>query len=414
VDPLSEYLPRLLYFADVPVEASYHGSALLYRLLQDYPLEKLLIIERWPYLSQTTRRLAGVEYRRLPSGLTRLLPTRFHHAAVPLFMNLAWLDARLVWRKIADFRPEAVLSVHHGYSWLSAFAMGSRRRRPVHLILHDDCGVEMGGAPSSQTRWQRHCQTAYRQAASRLCVSPFMVDEYERRYGARGTVLYPGRAKDAPSYDAPPERLRHLSGRLTVAYGGNIFVKNFADALREVSVALERMGGRLLLFGPHRAEDAARWGLNRANVECRGLLTSAQMIQAFRDEADCIFVPMSFDSSDRPNTEISFPSKLTDATIPGVPLLIWGPPYCSAMRWARDNPGVAELVDQCEPGLLRAALQRIQDNAVLRWELGQSAMIAGRKFFGFEIIRDTFFKSVRQNSREARTLFQTDLLISPH
>ena len=34
-------LPDLGYVADVPVEASYHGSALVYRLLQRYPKEKL-------------------------------------------------------------------------------------------------------------------------------------------------------------------------------------------------------------------------------------------------------------------------------------------------------------------------------------------------------------------------------------
>ena len=38
-------LPRLLYIGDVPVEASYHGSALLYRLLQTYPPDRLRIIE---------------------------------------------------------------------------------------------------------------------------------------------------------------------------------------------------------------------------------------------------------------------------------------------------------------------------------------------------------------------------------
>ena len=38
-------LPRLLYVGDVPVEASYHGSALIYRLLQRYPVERLRIVE---------------------------------------------------------------------------------------------------------------------------------------------------------------------------------------------------------------------------------------------------------------------------------------------------------------------------------------------------------------------------------
>ena len=38
-------LPRLLYIADVAVEASYYGSALVYRLLERYPVEQLRIVE---------------------------------------------------------------------------------------------------------------------------------------------------------------------------------------------------------------------------------------------------------------------------------------------------------------------------------------------------------------------------------
>ena len=38
-------LPRLLYVGDVPVEASYHGSALLHRLLVNYPPDRLSVIE---------------------------------------------------------------------------------------------------------------------------------------------------------------------------------------------------------------------------------------------------------------------------------------------------------------------------------------------------------------------------------
>ena len=64
----TQSLPRLLYIGDVPVEASYHGSALLYRLLEDYPKERLKIVEAGVQLSRPERRLAGVAYedRRLP------------------------------------------------------------------------------------------------------------------------------------------------------------------------------------------------------------------------------------------------------------------------------------------------------------------------------------------------------------
>src|SRR5690349_7624428 len=38
-------LPRLVYIGDVPIESTYHGSILLYRLFEAYPADKLLIIE---------------------------------------------------------------------------------------------------------------------------------------------------------------------------------------------------------------------------------------------------------------------------------------------------------------------------------------------------------------------------------
>ncbi len=43
--PRPESHPRLVYAGDVPVEASFHGSALLYRLLADWPADRLMIIE---------------------------------------------------------------------------------------------------------------------------------------------------------------------------------------------------------------------------------------------------------------------------------------------------------------------------------------------------------------------------------
>ncbi|NBW65259.1 hypothetical protein EBR44_05755 [bacterium] len=70
-------LPRLLYVSDVPVEASQHGSALIYRALETYPSDRLRIIEMG-LPSEPTRRLTGVAYASLPIGRQRWLNTRFH------------------------------------------------------------------------------------------------------------------------------------------------------------------------------------------------------------------------------------------------------------------------------------------------------------------------------------------------
>ncbi len=64
-EALISKLPRLLYVGDVPIESSYHGSALLFRLLQNYPPVKLRIVETGLFVSESERRLSHVSYSDL-------------------------------------------------------------------------------------------------------------------------------------------------------------------------------------------------------------------------------------------------------------------------------------------------------------------------------------------------------------
>ena len=88
--------------------------------------------------------------------------------------------------------------------------------------------------------------------------------------------------------------------------------------------------------------------------------------------------------------ELSFPSKLTDYTAAGVPLLIWGPPYCSAVRWAREHEGVAEVVDDAEGEGLQPAIARICESASHRRRLASRAIEVGEMLFGHAAARRIF------------------------
>ena len=88
---LSAELPRLLYVGDVPVECSYHGSALLYRLLQKYPVDRLRIIEAGLQASRPDRRLKAVSYCHLPGFRIRGLAVG---TAQPI-----WFWPQAGWRK---------------------------------------------------------------------------------------------------------------------------------------------------------------------------------------------------------------------------------------------------------------------------------------------------------------------------
>jgi glycosyltransferase involved in cell wall biosynthesis len=386
-------LPRLLYIGDVPVEASSHGSALLYRLLQGYLPEKLMVIEGNLQKPTPERRLPRVQYRLLNLGWERPLNSRFNRYWSPWLTCMARFKNPAVENLVQDFAPDAVLTVHHGYSWITAARFAERRGLPMHLILHDDWNRLAPFAELCRPWLDRQFGKVYRQAASRLCVSPYMAEAYEQRYGAKGAVLYPSRDRNVTRFERPPERLRNQPVKFTVAYAGNIFAQGYWDALRRAADVLKPQNGRLILFSPHTREQARARGLVSENVECRGFIKSEELIGRLREEADALFIPMSFDHADRANMEISFPSKLADSTIPGLPLLIFGPDYCSAVRWARENPGTAEVVNHEVSADLAAAFLRLAE-PVHRWRLAEAALLNGSKYFSHGIAEQILYQAL--------------------
>ena len=382
--------PRLLYIGDVPVEASYHGSALLYRLLQRYPAERLRIVEGNLFPARTSRRLAGVTHGTLPVGRSRLLNTRFHNQYSRWLLLAARRRASRVRGLLGSFSPEAVLTVGHGYSWLTAAQFAADAKLPLHLIVHDDWPRIV--APSLRPFVDREFGEVFRQAASRFCSSPFMQEDYARRYGPTGTVLLPYRAADAPKFSGIAERLQRTNGAPVFTFAGTINSPGYARLLRTLAEGIARHNGEVLIFGPLTPEGATAAGLDLPNIRLGGLLKSDELLLRLRAEADVLFVPMSFAPEDRDNMRMGFPSKLTDYTAVGLPLLIMGPADCSAVTWARQHPGVAETVASDAAGDLEPAIARLAGDAAHRVALARAAQEVGDREFS-PAAADAIFQS---------------------
>ena len=378
-------LPRLLYVSDVPVEASYHGSALLHRLLSDYPHDRLTVIETATE-SDPVRRLPNVNYISHRIGKTRWLNTRFHPYVAAWYTRTSERFAPKIVQSVNGAGFESVLTVAHGFGWLAAANIASKRRVPLHLIVHDDWPRIADIAPQFRQKLDARFANVYRQAHSRLCVSPAMSRVYEERYGAPAQVIYPSRAPDCPDFDAPPAHLANNDKPFTIAFAGTINSSGYIEALTALQNALKTVGGRLLIFGPNQ------FGLDDPDIENCGLISSSQLLTRLREEADALFVPMSFDECDRVNMQMAFPSKLADYTATGLPLLIYGPTYCSAVVWARENPGVTEVVET-EPNL-SDTINRLANNPDTRVALGKRALAAGREYFTHNRAQQVFHQRI--------------------
>lgn len=389
----TQWLPRLLYAGDVPVESSFHGSALLYRLLQDYPHDKLMVIESELHRSLPARRLPKVPYRSFSLRAQRLQNTRFSRWACA-WLALTSASAVRLRRSVADFAPEALLTVAHGYSWLAVSQFAQESKLPLHVIVHDDWPTTAPMVSWLKERRHRIFGRVYRQCHSRLCVSESMEGEYRHRYGVDGQVLYPLRAKDCPSFDLEPKTYTKGAGPLVGAFAGNILGSGYARLIRSLATSLERRNGRLMIFGPHDADALKSRGLDRPNILVQGLIESRDLILRLRNEADFLFVPMEFGSGGAEwNMRLAFPSKLADYTATGMPLLICGPDYCGAVRWARRYTPVAELVVSEAEDDLAAALERLE-RAEHRKVLGQAARNVGNRLFSHRSCVDTFRRAL--------------------
>jgi len=206
-----------------------------------------------------------------------------------------------------------------------------------------------------------------------------MAEEYERRYGAAGSLMYPSRAKDCPVF--PAKAARQIGdGDMVIGYGGNSSPL-LVESLRALAAALPGTRTRLALFGGFD-EDAKRQLLAESPaISFHGFVPFDQMIRKLREIADVLFVPMTFGAEQMDNMKISFPSKLTDYTATGLPLLIHAPAYSSAVRWARAERDVAEIVDEPGEAPLRAAMTRLHEDADRRARLASNAVAAGQRYF---------------------------------
>jgi hypothetical protein len=294
-------------------------------------------------------------------------------------------------KALADFKPERILTIQEQFGWLTAAELARRLDVPLNLILHDDWYRNLPMAASLKPRFEREIGSVYRSATSRLCISPYMESQYAKRYGAPGTVLYPSRSRNGITFDSPPEFPNQKEEPLKFAYGGNVFHKGYWESLRDLASAIESSGGRLLIFGP-TIEQIRAENLDRPNVIAGGFVFN--MIEAIREQADVLFLPMTFEAREQSNMEVSFPSKLAEYTAAGLPLLIYGPAYCSAVRWAQENNDSAEVVSQQGTAGLERAIEKLSD-PVHRDKLAVRAIELGARFFSFESALDIFLAAIR-------------------
>ena len=333
-----------------------------------------------------------VNYRVLDVGIRRLL----HSRLTPVYNSYLLSSSRQKYSQLIkvarEFQPEAILTVTHGFSWLIAAELAKYLNIPLHMLVHDDI-ITLTPVPSwYRAQFHRQLKNVYCQARSRWCVSPYMVEAYRARYGVTGKVLYPCRSAAIPQFDLPPQNTSLNTWKF--AYAGSINTPGQVNTLISLATVLQKFQSELIIYSSLTSQWAKHIGLNLPNVELRSLVSSQSLVNTLRQEANVLFAPMDFDEGFKTHVQLCFPSKLTDYTATGLPILIWGAADSSAVRWAKENSGVAEVVDTPDIQALEMAVQKLHQKREYCYQLGLNALKTGREYFSYDNVANKFYQSI--------------------
>jgi glycosyltransferase involved in cell wall biosynthesis len=267
--------------------------------------------------------------------LLRLTKTRLAAIAHSLRQLLPTHDTRTLYHYLCQHRPDAILTVAHGTLYPLALRVARQLQIPLISIFHD-WFPDMAWVPNLLRPYLNHqFLQLYRQSDLAFCVSEGMRQALGDHPNAQVLLPIPG---DKPCHieDSCATEQRDIHASFTVVYAGTLSTC-YAPMLQALGKLAKTMTSiRLRFFGPtpHWSPEILH-DLTKAGIY-GGFLSRAELLRELHD-ADALLIVMSFDAGDRRRTKTSFPSKLVEYVQFGKPVVVWGPEYSSAVKWAKQN-----------------------------------------------------------------------------
>ncbi|MFC1678614.1 glycosyltransferase [Elusimicrobiota bacterium] len=144
------------------------------------------------------------------------------------------------------------------------------------------------------------------------------------------------------------------------------------DPLQNLSAAVNKMDSvELHIYTSRSNAYLARMGVTGKNVRYRGFI-EPERISRVQQEADILFLPMSFRPPEPRITETASPGKLPEYLVSGTPILVHAPAYAYISWYARKH-GWGVVVEQADPEALVMGIRAILDDDGLSRRLVEKA-----------------------------------------
>jgi glycosyltransferase involved in cell wall biosynthesis len=357
----------------VPNARGSGGELVLYRHLKSNPRieSEIVLWQRFPFRLRVIGKLRDL-------GLQSL--SRFIECLFPVLPS-----NKMVQDVVRSFQPDAVVTVAHGWWHIKARSVAKEFDLPL-VSFFQDWWPDFPDVPLAfRSRVERQFHKTRAESAVAICVS----DGMRRELGEPENALV---LHDAPSLTRGGDVTRDFKLPLRVAYFGNL--SEYGPLIESALRALQGPDHvRLEVFGhsplwTHGAEDEFR-----SRGFYHGFISSNELAKSLHDFHAALVV-MSFAPPHRRRMTTSFPSKLIDATQLGLPVVIWGPEYCSAVKWTRKGDRGLCVTDP-NPLALRNALEELAASPAELRRLAKSACDAAAGDFNYERIQLQFMDALR-------------------
>jgi len=388
---LQEGLPNLLLISQTIPQTINAGDILLYRLLKDYPPEKLLVIGSPAHHEAS---VLNCRYETMQAPLERLERTRLARltASLKVLGLFPRLSQRTIRRHVGQFEPEVVLSIMQTHAYYDvAFRFAQSAGLPLVIVVYDvpeDFERVYGFLQSVQRRKNAR---VYTYATKRLCVSPEMNRSLHHAYGVPGHVLYPNRSEDLIPRPASDEPFGLKEpGYLTVGYAGSL-AYGYGAQLTRMIPAFREAHVKLRIYSSGELAVEA----NDIVTYCGRLPLAEKTWSKVKEECDAVILPYCWPKDGHQALyRVHFPSKLSEYLALGMPVIVLGPEYATGVKWAKEFQAALTITED-DQALWIKALTLLQGSACLRRELSKQALAAAKLFDPSEI-RNQFLSHLHE------------------
>lgn len=361
------------------------GEVLLYRHFSQFPDLKLAIASD-NLESVVAETLLEVKANRL---LNRLTITRFSRWVHDICQCIhPFFNYHILRNYIKSHKPNLIVTVAEGIHWIAAQKMSQEFDIPLVTIFHD-WWPDLASIHSwAKQILNNHFKQLYQQSTLAFCVSEGMRQSLGNHPNAE--ILYP--IPDCPLTVAEERKKNSDQKIFKLVYAGSIS-GIYAPMIQQLLAALHGVKElQLNLFGrlPNCQDDLLQ-EIKRQGVH--GGFLPRDLLRQELNQASALLVTISFDPNNRRWAETSFPSKLVEYCQYNKPIIIWGPDYCSAVRWGLKYQSALIVTSPLAQNVVQA-IQALVTRPEEQTRLKKKTIQIAQEMFNPEKIQEKFINKV--------------------